>query len=102
MSNLRVLGTLFKVVVQAVLFFGLETWAMNPHMGRALRGVSSQGGQANYREVCTAASGKKLGVPPISDINSGGGFEEVEAYVTRRQNTVAQYIVTRKILNLCK
>ena len=30
------------------------------------------------------------------------GLEEVEEYITRRQNTIAQYIVTRPILDLCE
>ena len=30
------------------------------------------------------------------------GFKETRTYVTRRQNTVAQYIATRPILDLCK
>ena len=30
------------------------------------------------------------------------GFEEVEACVLRRQNTAAQYIVMRPILDLCE
>ena len=29
------------------------------------------------------------------------GFEMVEVYITRGHNTVAQYIVTRKILEIC-
>ena len=35
-ANLRVSGMLFKVVVQAVLLFGSETWVMTPCMERAL------------------------------------------------------------------
>ena len=30
------------------------------------------------------------------------GLEGIGTYVTRRQNTVAQYIVTRPILDLCE
>ena len=30
------------------------------------------------------------------------GFEEIGTYITRRQNMVAQYIVTRPILDLCE
>ena len=30
------------------------------------------------------------------------GFEEVEEYVSNMQNTVAQYISTQPIMNLCK
>ena len=29
------------------------------------------------------------------------GLQEVETYVSRRQNTVAQYIATRLIMDLC-
>ena len=30
------------------------------------------------------------------------GFEEIGTYITRRQKTVAQYIATRPILDLCE
>ena len=30
------------------------------------------------------------------------GFEEIGVYVTRRQNTFAQYIMTQPILDLCE
>ena len=30
------------------------------------------------------------------------GFEEMGAYILKRQNTTAQYIVTQPILDLCK
>ena len=30
------------------------------------------------------------------------GFEGIEVYIMRRQNTVAQYIATRPILDLCE
>ena len=32
----KVLGLLFKAVVQAVLLFGLETWVLTPRMERSL------------------------------------------------------------------
>ena len=32
---------------------------------------------------------------------AGAGLQEVETYVSRRQNTEAQYIVTRPIMDLC-
>ena len=35
-ANPRVSGLFFKAVVKAVLLFGLETWVLTPHMGRAL------------------------------------------------------------------
>ena len=39
--------------------------------------------------------------PPLAAAMTEAGFEDIGTYVTRRQNTVAQYIVTRPILDLC-
>ena len=36
----RVSGLFFKSVVQGVLLFGLDTWAVTPYMGRSLGGDS--------------------------------------------------------------
>ena len=41
-SKPRVLGVLFKAVVQVVLLFGSETWVMTPCMGRLLGGGGVQ------------------------------------------------------------
>ena len=35
-------GMLFKVVVQAVLIFGAETWVITPRMGRTLGGFQQR------------------------------------------------------------
>ena len=39
--------------------------------------------------------------PPLEDAMAEAGLQEVETYVYLRQNTVAQYIVTRPIMELC-
>ena len=40
--------------------------------------------------------------PSLEEAMQEAGFEEVEAYVPRRNNMVAQYIVLRRILRLYK
>ena len=37
----------------------------------------------------------------LEDAMAEAGLQEVETYVSRRQNTVAQYIVNRPIMDLC-
>ena len=37
-KKMQLLGVFFKIVVQAVLISGSETWVMTPHMGRSLGG----------------------------------------------------------------
>ena len=39
--------------------------------------------------------------PPLAAEMVEAGFEEIGVYVTRRKNTVAQYIVTQPIMDLC-
>ena len=39
--------------------------------------------------------------PPMEDVMAESGFQDVETYVSHRQNTVAQYIAARPIMDLC-
>ena len=39
--------------------------------------------------------------PPLEEEIKEAGLEEVETYIPRRQNMVAQYIVTRPVIELC-
>ena len=41
------------------------------------------------------------GCTPLSEEMSEAGLQEVETYVSRRQNTAAHYITTRLIMDLC-
>ena len=40
--------------------------------------------------------------PPLKEAMREAGFERIRHSITRSQNTVAQYIATRPILNLCE
>ena len=39
---------------------------------------------------------------PLTTVMEEEGFKEIGVYILKRQNTVAQYIATRPILDLCK
>ena len=45
--------------------------------------------------------GRRLGLPPMEDAMAEAGLQELENYVSRNQNTVAQYIATTTIIYLC-
>ena len=40
--------------------------------------------------------------PPLATAMAESGFEETGTYVSRRKNTVAHYIATRLIMDLCE
>ena len=63
-----------------------------------------------YRRVTRRITGKQprrqtdenWEYPPLAEALGEAGFEDIRKSVTRRQNTVAQYIVTQPILDLCE
>ena len=74
---------------------------MTPHIGRVL-------GRYHHRVACRLAGRQprrgREGVwtyPLLEYAMEEAGLKEVETYVSCRQNTVAQFIVTRPIMDLC-
>ena len=99
-ADARVLGKIFKAVVQEVLLFRAETWVLTPRMERALE--SFQNGTARQitgRQPWRRGDGRWT-YPPLKEDMREAGFEEIWKAITRRQNTVEQNIVTRPILDL--
>ena len=82
--------------------FGADMWVLTPRMEWAL-------GSFQHRVVqrLTGRQPRRRGVggwdyPPLEKAMAEAGFEWIRKYITRRQNTVAQYIATRPILDLCE
>ena len=88
-------------VVKAVILFGSEMWVVTPQLEKALAGF-------HHWEVwrMTGIGPKRqldgTGVyPPIGSEMETVGLDEIGVYISRRQNTVSQYIVTRPIMESC-
>ena len=95
------LGHIYLAVVQLSLKYGLEKWVLNPRMKRVLGGFHHRvARRMTWRQP---RKGRDRGwfYPPLEDVMTEAGLQEVETYVSRRQNTVAQYISTRPITDLC-
>ena len=92
----------FKAEVQAVLLFGAETCVLTPRMERDL---SSFQHRVELRLTGRQPRRQWDGSwdhPMLAEEMAEAGFEDIGTYVTRRQHTVAQYIVTQTILDLCE
>ena len=88
-------------MVQLVLLYGSETWVLTPRMKRVL-------GRFHHRvdRWLTGRQPRKGrdGVwvdPPTEDAMAEVGLQELDTYVYFHHNTLAQYIATRDIMNLC-
>ena len=98
----RVSGKFFKALVQQVLLFGAETWVVSLMMERALSAFIH--GAARWITVRQPRKGRdgKWYYPSLEGATKEAGLTDVPTSINRRQNTVAQYIATRQLLDLCK
>ena len=100
-EDTQTLIQIYLAVLQSVLLYGSETWFLTPCMQRVLGGF--------HHKVARRLTGRQLRkgrdggcvYPPLEDDMEGSGLQEVDTYVSFCQNTVAQYIATRPIMDLC-
>ena len=95
-------GKFFKVVVQAVLLFREETWVITPMMERSLENFHHGAARRITGRQPKRRGNGRWTYPPLKEAMIEAGFEGIRKSITRRQNTVVQYIGTRPILDLCE
>ena len=93
-------GFFFKASVQLVLIFGADTGVATPHMGRVLGGFQDQVARQLPVRILRRRIDRKWEYTLEDAARAEVGFELMEIYIRRRQNTVAQYIATKSILDL--
>ena len=99
----RVCGMFYKAVVQAVLLFGSETWALTPSAMRCLEGFHIR---SAYRMARVNKPRKIQGTgtwtyPSTEDVLEEVGLFPIRQYIEVRRQTIAAYIVNRPIFQLC-
>ena len=77
-----------KSVVQVVIIFGDEKWVITPRIVRALGGVQHRDIGRQPQRLLDGS----WDYPHLETLMQEAGFEDVELYVLKRQNTVVQYI----------
>ena len=100
-ADARKSGHIYLVVVQAVLLYGSETWVLTPRMQMALGGFHHMVARRLTRQKPRKVQDGGWIYPPLEDVMSEAGLKEVDTYVSQHQNTVAQYIATMPIMDLC-
>ena len=98
----KVSRTFYIAVTQAVLLFGSETWVLTARMEKALDSFHSR--------VARKIAGRQLWrrkdgtwyYPSLAVAMKEAGIVQIRTSILRRQNTVAQFIATWPILDLCE
>ena len=100
-KDARTLGQIYMVVIQLVMLYRSETWMTTPHIGRVLGGFHHKVARKMMGRQPWKGRNSVWTYPPKEDAMAEAGLQEVETYISRLQNTVTQFIVTRPIMDLC-
>ena len=92
----------FKAVFQTVFLFDEDTWVRTPSMERALSRFQQRVARRLTRRQPRRVGDGSWEYIPLAAVMAEVIFEDIRTYVTRSQNTVAQYIATQPIMYLCE
>ena len=96
-------GHLYVAVVQSLLLYGAETWVITPDMlsllsgfhNRCARRIAGMHPRLDRRTNIWVRGDMK-------EVTELTGLLPIEDYLEKRQHTIAQYVATRPIYDLCR
>jgi hypothetical protein len=93
----------YKAVVQSVLLYGCETWVITSQVLRVLEGFHHRvARRLSGKRPYYLSRGNQWVYPPIGEALEAAGLYPIEHYISVRQNTLADNVATRPILELCR
>ena len=95
------LGRFYVVVVQAVILFWSKTWFLTPQLDKYLKGFHHLLARQMLVMVPKLQQDRTCVYSPIGSALAMVRLDEIGVYIDQRLNMVAQYIVTRPIMDLC-
>ena len=94
--------TFYIAVTYQVLLFGAETWVLTKKMESALDAFQGRvARKLTGRQLCHGRDGRWF-YPSLAGAMKEAGIVRIQTSILRRQNRVAQFIATQKILGLCE
>ena len=85
-----------------MLLFGAETWVVTPKMERSLSGFLHGAARRITGRQARREKDVDWHYPSLEWAMQEAGLTDIRMSILKRQNTVAQYIVTRPLLDLCE
>ena len=89
-------------MVQQVLLFGAETWVVTPRMERGLSGFIHGAARRMTGRQARRGRNSAWHYPSLEGAMRESVLTKIRKSIANRQNTVAQYIATRPLLDLCE
>jgi hypothetical protein len=100
-AEAKAMATIYRAVIQAVLLYGAESWAMTNTMvkrlqsfhNRCARYITGQHIRQNADETWTC--------PPTKEVLERAGLLPIQEYVTKRRSTIKVYSENLEIYKKC-
>jgi hypothetical protein len=94
----------YKATVHVVLLYGSESWNLTPSLLKWLEGfhVKAAWRMAAVNKPRKDAATNKWTYPKTEEVLEEVGLHSMEHYIRVCRDTIAQYIATRPILELCR
>ena len=92
----------YKAIVQSVLLYGSETWAVTPQMLKILDSFHHRIARRITNTMPKQIANGEWKYTPVEKALDGAGLHTIDHYIRHRQNTVAVNVVNRPIHTLCK
>ena len=95
------LAKFYRAVVQAVILFGADTWVLMETMSQRIEGEHvSFLRQVTHKQAAQRWYGSWRQVP-VEEVLQVVGTKTLSTYVVRQQATVADWVATRPIFDMC-
>ena len=99
-ASKRARGMFYKTVAMTVLLYGCESWVITDSMRKVLEGFHHRIARRISGKVAQRV-GEEWHYPPIEEALEEAGLWPMREYIRRRQATIADFIATRPIFELC-
>ena len=85
-----------------MLLFGAEMWVLTPRIEMALNSFMHGAARRITGRQPRRGWDRKWFYPSLEGAMKEAGFKDIRTSINNRQNTVAQYIATRPLLDICE
>ena len=95
------MGQIYLAVMKLFLIYGCDTWVLNPFMKMVLGRFHHSVAYRLMGRQPRKGRDRNWFYPLLEYEMVEAGLQEVDNYGSLHQNTIAQYIVNRLIMDLC-
>ena len=98
----KVCGVFYRAVVESVLLYGSESWTITPVLLARLEGFHIRAAwRMTTEHRPRRGPGRTWVYPSSNDVLQEVGLQTMEAYITRRRQTIVAWVVDRPLYAAC-